>query len=122
MNPAYELSATKKIARFIDLYDRGVLLEMEAEGQIIEVLTPTNAREVFACLPDCFKERLKSRAASAPFTDQEWEAAEFIHIASYCGPELPVKSPEEEHSEDKQWKRNYRLKIEALRELLASLS
>ena len=116
-----DTDSTNKIARMIDVYDRGIYTLLEAGSQILEWITAQNVADVYSTLPEQFQQYLKSVIESAPRSDTEWDTAEYFHIRSACyapGYEPPVKPPHEERAEMLEWKMNHRRRVEALRELI----
>ena len=118
-----EEEPSRRVARMIAGYERGIYTLLEASSQIMECIVPQNVAEVFSGLPDEFVQRLKSDVEAAPTTDSDWDAAKYFHIGSVCyapGYEPPVKSAEEQRAEMQDWKRCHRARVEAIRSYLAA--
>ena len=115
-----ETDPAKKIAQWLDGYERGIYTLLEVESQILECITPQNAAEIYSTLPEEFQQFLKSKVESEPLSDAEWGTVEFVRITpgSYIsGCEPTAKTPGEERAARQEAIAKHRLRIESLREL-----
>jgi len=108
------------VTRAVSAYDRGVYTLIETICQIMECITPENVGNILLSLPDDLYAELKSNADNAPTNDREWEEAQYVYIGSglfMSGYERP--SAEEESRRTEDWKKQHRVRIEAIREFIA---
>lgn len=115
-----ETDPVKKIAQWIDGYERGIYTLLEVESQILECITPQNAADIYSTLPEEFQQFLKSKVESEPLSDAEWDTVEYVRITpgSYIpGYEPTAKTPDEERAASQEVKAKHRHRIESLREL-----
>jgi hypothetical protein len=119
MEPHSPNDANARAMKFVDGHERGIYTLLEAASQVMDCVTNENAAHLLSTLPNAIRDQLITSANSAPSTDEEWAAAEYVHIGSG----LPVAGwvpPTEAETKASMeiWKAKYRVQVEAIRECM----
>jgi hypothetical protein len=112
-----ENEVRRKVERACSGYERGMYTHLEASSQVFECITPSNVSDVLAALPEILVSRLRSDAESAPRSEKDWQDLRLFGICSglsTTGYDPPIESDDDSAKEEN--KRDYRVRIEALRQ------